>query len=113
MLRRMVFTDLIGLFRNEPQRFAAKYKPARFHIILAVRLLINAQEPPRMNSTAMESYANDIIAALSAPGSDQTFLNAVELVDEISGSNMDRDHIRQKPITDALLIRFGLHPRTE
>jgi hypothetical protein len=101
------------LFRNESRRFASKYKPARFHVLLAARLLINKADLPRMNSSAMADRANEIITALWNDGYDELFLQAIGVVDEIAGSNMERDHIRQKPITDALLMHFGLRPRNE
>src|SRR5262249_2160083 len=42
------------LFRN--QRLDPKYKPARYHILLAVRLLANSNPLPRMNANEMERY---------------------------------------------------------
>jgi hypothetical protein len=101
------------LFRNESTRFSRQYKPARFHALLAARLLVNPNELPRMNSYAMVDRANEIIQALWGPNSDQLFLNAIEAVNTAAKSNMERDHIRQKPITDALLMQFGLRPRAE
>jgi hypothetical protein len=80
---------------------------------LAARLLINKADLPRMNSSAMADRANEIITALWNDGYDELFLQAIGVVDEIAGSNMERDHIRQKPITDALLMHFGLRPRNE
>jgi hypothetical protein len=101
------------LFRNESPRFASRYKPARFHVLLAARLLINKADLPRMNSNMVADRANEIITALWNDGSDELFLEAIELVDKIAGRKMERDHIRQKPITDALLVYFGLRPRSE
>jgi AIPR protein len=101
------------LFRNDSARFPSKYKPARFHILLAVRLIVNKADLPRMNSNAMAERANEIIAKLWTDDFDKIFLNAIEIVDKVADSNMERDHIRQKPITDALLMHFGLRPRTE
>jgi hypothetical protein len=50
------------LFRNG--RLEAKYKPARFHILLAVRLLANPESLPRfMNSRDVEDYCKPIQAA--------------------------------------------------
>jgi hypothetical protein len=61
----------------------------------------------------MENRAREIIAAVWGDDSGALFLKAVEAVDEIAGSNMERDHIHRKPITDALLQKFGLHPARE
>jgi hypothetical protein len=101
------------LFRNDTARFASKYKPARFHVLLATRLIINPADWPRMNSRAMVDRATDLITALWSPDSDKYFLEAIAVVDRVAGSNMQRDHIRQKPITDDLLTHFGLKPRVE
>src|SRR5580658_5114217 len=51
------------LFRNT--KLEPKYKPARFHILLAVRLLANAEPlPKQMNSHAMERYCKPILEML-------------------------------------------------
>jgi hypothetical protein len=101
------------LFRNDHSRFLAIYKPARFQILLALRLLVNNKSLPPINSKEMENRAREIIAAVWGDDSGALFLKAVEAVDEIAGSNMERDHIHRKPITDALLQKFGLHPARE
>jgi hypothetical protein len=101
------------LFRNDTVRFESRYKPARFHVLLAARLIINAADWPRMNSRAMDDRASELITALWAPNSDELFLEAIAVVDTLAGSNMQRDHIRQKPITDDLLTHFGLKPKVE
>jgi hypothetical protein len=100
------------LFRNDA-RFESKYKPARYHVLLAARLLLKAAEVPRPNSGDMERLAKEIIASLWRDDSDELFLAAIAKVDEVAASNMQRDHVRQKPITDALLVQFGLRPRAE
>jgi AIPR protein len=100
------------LFRNDA-RFASKYKPARYHVLLAARLLVNPADLPPLNSNEVERRANELITAFWRDDSDELFLNAIEVVDKVAASNMERDHIRQKPITDALLQHFGLRPRAE
>jgi hypothetical protein len=100
------------LFRYD-HRFLPAYKVARFHILLAMCLLINNKPLPPMNSKDMETRANEIINAMRGNESDKLFLQALGIVDKISGSNMERDHIRRKAITDAMLQRFGLHPAKE
>jgi hypothetical protein len=106
------FYRLEWLFRNDG-RFT-RYRPARFHILLALRLLVNGNPLPSfMNSRDMEVRANEIIKAIWDAQSDPLFLRAAEVVNDIAGSNMESDHIRRKPITDALLQRFGLRPAQE
>jgi hypothetical protein len=74
---------------------------------------MNPADWPRMNSRAMVDRATDLITALWSADSDKYFLEAIAVVDRVAGSNMQRDHIRQKPITDDLLTYFGLKPRVE
>jgi hypothetical protein len=100
------------LFRNDA-RFEPRYKPARYHVLLAARLLINGAELPRLNSYEIQTRAIAVINSLWRDDFADLFLKAVQVVDEVAASNMQRDHIRQKPITDALLERFGLRPRLE
>jgi AIPR protein len=51
------------LFRNG--KLEAKYKPARFHILLAVRLLGSPQALPKyMNSNEMEKYCKSLLNIL-------------------------------------------------
>ena len=49
---------LESFFRNG--RLEPKYKAARFHILLAVRMLADSQTLPRMNSHKMEKYCKGI-----------------------------------------------------
>jgi hypothetical protein len=100
------------LFRND-ERFPSQYKPARYHVLLAVRLLVNPAEMPRLNSREATERANEVIEALWRDNSDELILSAVTEVDRVAGFNMERDHIRQKPVTDALLEHFGLRPRAD
>lgn len=100
------------LFRNDV-RFEARYKPARYHVLLAARLIINATELPRPKSHQMQNRANEVIQAAWADNFAELLLRAIMVVDEAANSNLERDHIRQKPVTDALLQKFGLRPRVE
>jgi hypothetical protein len=78
-----------------------KYKPARFHILLAVRLLGNSAPLPRfMNSREMEDYCKPILEALwDSTRSDELIGRAAEIVDAAAGSNFNRDNIRTEPTT--------------
>jgi len=87
------------LFRNG--KLESKYKAARFHILLAVRLLGNPAPLPRfMNSREMEDYCKPILAALWDPVKcDELITRAAEIVDAAAGSNFNRDNIRTEPTT--------------
>lgn len=50
------------LFRN--QTINAELKPARYHILLAFRILTQPENPPAMNSHQMERYCRAIMDVL-------------------------------------------------
>jgi hypothetical protein len=90
------------LFRN--QLLDAKYKPARFHILLAARVLANSDKPPQPNANAMEKYCETILKVLWDPNAaEELFAKAADLVDGVAQGNFDRDHIRTQPFTEALM----------
>jgi hypothetical protein len=89
------------LFRN--RRLEAKYKPARFHILLATRIFANPAPLPRMNSKEMEKYCDVVCAALWDPSCAESLLfRAVRAVDQVAQGNFHRDNIRRLAVTNAL-----------
>jgi len=91
------------LFRNS--RLDAKYKVARFHILLAVRLLAKPDVSlPQMNSRDMERYCTDIMETLW--DTDQTDIligRAAAIVDKAAAGDFDRDKIRSDPFTKRVI----------
>jgi hypothetical protein len=87
------------LFRSG--KLEPKYKPARFHILLAVRLLGNPSPLPRyFNSRDMEEYCKPILTALwDSTKCDELIVRAAGIVDSAVGSNFNRDNIRTEPTT--------------
>jgi AIPR protein len=87
------------LFRSG--KLERKYKPARFHILLAARLLCNPVPLPRfMNSREMEDYCKPLLAVLSDPAkSDELLVRAAGVVDAATGGNFNRDSIRTERTT--------------
>jgi hypothetical protein len=71
------------LFRNV--KLEAKYKPARFHILLATRRLAAQEELPWFNANEMEKYCKPIMELLwdSAAG-DALLYKAVGVVDHVA-----------------------------
>ncbi len=87
------------LFRNT--KLEPKYKPARFHILLAIRLLGNPLAIPKsMNSHEMEKYCKVLLNTLWDPmkGDDLISL-AAKTVDDAMGGDFDRDSIRTEAAT--------------
>ena len=94
------------LFRNST--LDPKYKPARFHILLAARLLEKPDGPPKPNSREMERYCEDLLTTVwDAPKGEALFSEAASLVDATAKGNFDRDHIRTQPFTEALKAKCG------
>ena len=90
------------LFRN--QRLDPQYKPARFHLLLAARLLAAPDTLPPINSNAMERYCGKLTAALwDIDQSDALFTRAAEIVSGVAKGNFDRDTIRTQPFTQGVI----------
>ena len=86
------------------------FKSARYHILLAVHLLINAEPAPKRNSNAMERRSEEALAVLwDAAAAEAIFRKATGLITEVTNGNLDRDHVRTEAITDAIVER--LRPR--
>jgi hypothetical protein len=86
------------LFRSG--KLEAKYKPARFHILLAARILGNPDPLPRMNSHDMEKYCKKLMDILWEPLSvDELLIQAATVVDSVAAGNFHRDNIRTEPFT--------------
>lgn len=82
----------------------SKYKPARYHILLAARLLTSGARPPRPNSHDAARYADEINAVFWDPArSDDLFRRAVGVIDSVAGGNLNRDNIRTQPFTQAVI----------
>lgn len=89
------------LFRN--QLLEAKYKPARYHILLAARLLSDPARPPRTGSNEMKRYCDRLLDVLwDSLAVEQLFHKASTTVDSVAQGNFHRDHIRTQPFTEKL-----------
>jgi hypothetical protein len=93
------------LFRNG--KLEPKYKPARFHILLAVRLLANPEQMPKyMNSSDMEKYCKPIQDLLwDSNKADQLITQAAKLVNKAVGGKFNRDTIRTEPTTKSVVAQ--------
>lgn len=94
------------LFRN--QTVASELKPARYHMLLAYRVLAHNETTPRMNSHEMERYSAVLLDTLWDDDiSRGLFLSAAERVTAVAAGNLHRDNIRTEPFTDSLLTTMG------
>ena len=90
------------------QKINASYKSARYHILLAMRLLMDPAPLPPMNSKDIEKRCNAMIATLSDPAVvDQLFQKAVQVVDKVSNGDLSRDNIRTQAATAKIVAMLG------
>jgi len=90
------------------QKIETKYKPARYHLLLAARLLANPGALPRMQANEMEGYCGTINALLwDTATADNLFIRAKEAVDEVAKGVLDRDTIHSQPFTESLMAVCG------
>jgi hypothetical protein len=109
----LYYTSALCLYKLEYQfrnrRLEAKYKPARFHILLAARLLANPDPLPsvsKWNSNEMEKYCQKIMTVLwDGAKSDEVMTRAALIIDEVADSNFHRDNIRTEPFTRKVIER--------
>ena len=86
----------------------SEYKSARYHILLALRMLVDSEKPTQMNSHEMGRRAEKLSAALwDAEKADDLFNKAVKVIDEATGGNLERDHVRTIGIRNNILTHFG------
>lgn len=96
------------LFRN--QQLEAKYKAARYHLLLASRLLASDQSRPRSNANQMVTYCNSLVPIFAtAARAEELFSQAAVVVDAVAAGNFDRDFIRTQPFTEELLRRIRVN----
>ena len=96
-------------FRN--RKIDSIYKPARFHFLMALRILIAGNDMPPMNSHAIDRYCEQITAVLWEPDGWEEALNLainaiIDAVAEIEP--FDRDTMRTQQCTLAMLKACGV-----
>jgi hypothetical protein len=80
------------------------YKSARYHILLAMRLLIDPKPLPKMNSYDMEKRCTEIMKQITDPTvADDLFQNAKRVIDRVSKGDLARDNIRTQATTQSIL----------
>lgn len=97
------------MFRS--QRITSEYKPARYQILMAARLLANPDPLPRMNSRDMERHSKIILDKLWNPSDSEALLvNAAVAVHDVANQNLDSDNIRVVPFTEKLIEYCKANP---
>ena len=93
------------LFRN--QTLPPDLKAARYHLLLAFRLLCSEDSLPRFNSHEMDRYCEPIKSTLwDDVDSKAKFEEAAVHIRAIAAGNLHRDNIRTEPFTNQLIQRL-------
>ena len=96
--------QLERLFRN---RIDARYKPARYQMLLAARLQMDPDSLPPMSSKEIGQRCEEMINVLWNNESEELFSNAAETIDEVAGQDWDRDSVRIEKVTAGIFNKFG------
>ncbi|MFO8013510.1 MAG: AIPR family protein [Phycisphaerae bacterium] len=93
------------LFRNE--NLPRELKPARYHLLLAYRILVAGEKMPALASNKMTKYCEQLMHSLwDDEESKLRFEDAAEHVRTVAAGNLHRDNIRTEPFTEALRKRL-------
>jgi len=80
------------------------YKSARYHLLLAVRMLMDPEPVDWPNSKKMATRSQSMMEQLwDAKRADELFQQAKALIDKVSGGDLERDRIRTITTTDAIV----------
>ena len=95
-------------FRNG--KLEPKLKPARFHIMMAMRIINSGDAPSSMMSNEMERYAKKIIETLQdQERSEGLVLSAAQIVVGVANGEFDRDNIRTEGFTERTISAAKEH----
>ncbi|MFN2202291.1 MAG: AIPR family protein, partial [Caldilineaceae bacterium] len=78
----------------------SKFRPARYHILYALRLLLTEEEPPPATANKARTFAEKLLEGIWGEDSDARFKLAAEVVEEAAGGDFHRDTIRTQGFTD-------------
>lgn len=101
------YAAALAYFRVESlfnaKRLDARLKPARFHIMLALRIMIAGYERPPFTANKMEGYCRPIIEILQDSTKAETaILEAAAIADTATKGDYGRDNIRTEGFTTAV-----------
>lgn len=96
------FYKLEFLFRNN--LVPVYYKPARYHLLMALRYIVSGPDMPALTANKIVAYSNKVAEVLwSDDGSVEGFKRAIEAVDAaLGGDPLTRDIVKTQTFTDAV-----------
>lgn len=105
------------LFRNGV--LDRRFSSAKYHLLLASRLLLQPGVIPPPNSRAAEEWSKQLIDVYwNAPRAEGVFRQAANDIDQLAGGDLSRDRIRTLPFTEQVLAHYrpdgaGTAPTTQ
>jgi hypothetical protein len=92
---------LTSSFRNNS--LDSKFRPAKYHILMIVRLLAGGADMPAMSANKMEKYCKKVLDVLYDNNQCINLFNqAADVIDAVTGGNFDRDSIRSPQVTQKI-----------
>lgn len=86
------------------QKIDATYKSARYHLLLAARLIMDPKPLSPINSKDMEKRCAAMVEVLAnSDKTDSLFQNAKAAIDKVAKGDLSRDNIRTITITQELI----------
>lgn len=93
------------LFRNGV--LDRRFSPAKYHLLLASRLLTKRVVPTQLNGRDAERWAADLIDLYwDAAKSERVFKQAAADIDTLAESDLSRDRIRTLPFTEQVINHY-------
>jgi hypothetical protein len=94
------------LFRNGV--LDRRFSPAKYHLLLASRLIAAPSLPAHLNSKAADTWAGKLLDKYwDAAESEKIFKQAAKDIDSLAGGDLTRDKIRTLPFTEQVLAHYG------
>jgi hypothetical protein len=106
----MYYVAAYAAYRLEQEynsgRIGGIYKSARYHLLLAARLLMDPLPLSPFNSKEMEKRCRTMMEKLWASATD-IFQDSVAVVDAVSEGKLDRDTIRTQAVAQAIIKKLA------
>lgn len=94
------------LFRNGV--IDRRFSSAKYHMLLASRLIAAGKLPPQLNGKAADTWATKLIDVYWDPvKAEEVFQKAAADIDSLAGGDLSRDKIRTLPFTEQVLAHYG------
>lgn len=94
------------LFRNNV--LDRRFSPAKYHLLLATRLLIAPKLPRHLNGREAETWAKKLVDTYWDPAkSEELFKKAASDIDTLAAGDLSRDQIRTLPFTEKVLKHYA------